>query len=178
MEKSLRPDKDARRAAMAERLRHDPGLTDQALAAAFGVSVATVRLDRRTLGIPQLRDRLEAAAHAAASGGKCPGLEMLELFVGVRALALFPVTKEAVDASGVVPAEKLYGISVAAAEAVAGAAGPHAQVGNVKYKAPARAGMRLAVSAEVSRLRGEKRYIHVRISSLDTELFRAKFIMG
>ena len=46
-------DKDTRLKRIAEVLREDPSKTDGDLAALFGVSVATIRLDRRFLGIPQ-----------------------------------------------------------------------------------------------------------------------------
>lgn len=52
-------DKNARREEMQKILRQNPCLTDEDLAKHFSVSSATIRLDRQTLGIPQMRERME-----------------------------------------------------------------------------------------------------------------------
>lgn len=178
MKSEVRLDKDKRRAAMADRLRRDPGQTDQSLAAFFGVSVATVRLDRKMLGIPQLRDRLEAAVQTALTEAKGCGLEILELEKGKRGLALFAAAEDMADAAGMIPAERLYGISASLARAVLDEPFAPTQVGNIKYKLPAKSGMQLVVKAKVSRMRGDKQYIYVQITAKETEVFRAKFIMN
>lgn len=177
MEQAVRLDKDKRRDRIAEILQRDPGKTDQCLAEFFGVSVATIRLDRRMRGIPQLRERLEAAVQTAASED-CPELEILELVHGESALAVLRTTAEMAGASGIVPAEKLYGVAAALANALVGHPFAPTQVGNIKYKTPAGSGRMLLVKAHITRMRGSRQYIYVEMSENSEEVFRAKFIMN
>lgn len=176
MTTQIRLDKDTRRERIAAMLRQDPGRTDRSLAEAFGVSVATVRLDRRMLGIPQMRDRLEAAVQGASEHLR--DMEIIALEKGENGLALVHTTDEMTGADGIVPAEKLYGISAELAQTVVDQPFAPTQVGNIKYKTPCGSGAQLAVRAKVVRMHGSKQYIYVQIITKDIEIFRAKFIMN
>lgn len=178
MERRALMDKEERRAAMAEMLRHDPSKTDRDLAAAFSVSVATVRLDRKMLGIPQMKDRLEAAVAGSGGADSFHDMTIISLERGKSGLALVRTTEEMAGEGGIIPAERLYGISAELVRAVIGKPFAPTQVGNIKYKTPCGAGMQLAASAKVSHMRGSKQYIHVQITTKETEVFRAKFIMN
>lgn len=81
-------------------------------------------------------------------------------------------------ADGIVPAEKLYGISAELAQTVVDQPFAPTQVGNIKYKTPCGSGAQLAVRAKVVRMHGSKQYIYVQIITKDIEIFRAKFIMN
>lgn len=54
--------KKERQEALLRALQEDPLLTDAALAARFGVSVQTIRLDRLQLGLPEMRERARELA--------------------------------------------------------------------------------------------------------------------
>lgn len=54
--------KEKRHDALKRLIVENPFLTDAELAAHFGVSVQTIRLDRLTLGIPEVRERLKDVA--------------------------------------------------------------------------------------------------------------------
>ncbi len=58
----MRLNRQERRDALQELLRKDPFLTDWQLAEALEVSVATIRLDRMALNIPELRERAKTIA--------------------------------------------------------------------------------------------------------------------
>ncbi len=47
---------------MAKYIQNDPFATDEQLASRFGVSVATIRLDRNVLHIPEVRERIRMVA--------------------------------------------------------------------------------------------------------------------
>lgn len=175
MDQNVRLDKDVRRAHMADLLRHDPGRTDQSLAALFGVSVATIRLDRRMMGIPQMKERLEAALHPAKPSRD---MEIISLEQGKMGLALLHTAEDGKSDDHIVPAERLYGLSAKLAALVVGEPFAPTQVGNIKYKKPVPAGERLVAQAKVTHMRGNKQYIYVTMSTKDTEIFRAKFIMN
>ncbi len=165
-------DKDTRLKRIAEVLREDPSKTDGDLAALFGVSIATIRLDRRFLGIPQKRERLEAAVKPKNSHDA----DIIEMEAGKQAMAVV-LTNGLTDARGIVPAETLYGIARKLAQKVIGVNVTPIQMGNVKYKVPVGAGEVLVAQAQFSHVRGLRQYVHVQISSKNTEIFRAKFIM-
>ncbi len=177
MKSKRRLDKDIRRERMAAMLHHDPGRTDRDLAEAFGVSVATVRLDRKMLGIPQLRSRLEAAVQGTL-GEESHDLNIISLEKGKDGLALVRTTEDMTDASGIVPASKLYGMAAELAQLVVDQTFAPTQVGNIKYKCPCGSGVQLVVRATVAHSQGSKQYIYMKISTKDTEIFRAKFIMN
>lgn len=54
--------KSERRMKLVRVLSEDPFATDDRLAARFGVSVATIRLDRQTMNIPEARERIRRVA--------------------------------------------------------------------------------------------------------------------
>ena len=79
--------KEERHQIMIRELRKKPFLTDQDLSEILGVSVATVRLDRQTLGIPQLRDRMQKMAQDVSS-------QPMDLRSDVQIIDLTPGEKE------------------------------------------------------------------------------------
>ena len=50
-------------------------------------------------------------------------------------------------------------------------------VANIKYKLPVYAGQKLVAKAEVTRVRGNKKFVFVRIFVKRQEVFRGKFIL-
>ncbi len=164
--------KENRLKRLTDILRERPGMTDGDLAVLLGVSVATIRLDRRTLGIPQKRERLEAAVtpkdrHEA---------DIIELETGKQGMAVI-LTTGLTDSRGIVPAETLYGIARKLAQQVIGVHVTPIQMGNIKYKVPVGEGEVLVAQAHFSHVRGLRQYVYVQISCKNVEIFRAKFIM-
>lgn len=51
--------REKRHALLAKRIEENPFINDEELAEEFSVSVATIRLDRLALGIPELRMRIK-----------------------------------------------------------------------------------------------------------------------
>ncbi|TVP87948.1 MAG: transcription factor FapR [Alkalicoccus sp.] len=54
--------KKQRQPKLQERIKEDPFITDEALAALFQVSVQTIRLDRLEMNIPEVRERIKDVA--------------------------------------------------------------------------------------------------------------------
>ena len=54
--------REQRRRQLQTLLSQEPFLTDRQIAERLDVSVATVRLDRMALGIPELRERIKTVA--------------------------------------------------------------------------------------------------------------------
>lgn len=112
-----------RRSKLQERLEQDPFLTDQQLADEFHVSIATIRLDRMALGIPELRVRTRDMA--AAVHGKVRSMhgqeifgELVQLDLGRQAVSVLAIEDEMVfERSSIVRGHHLFaqGNSLAAA---------------------------------------------------------------
>jgi hypothetical protein len=97
-----RSGKILRRDQLTECLRQKPLLTDQDLAAALGVSVQTIRLDRLSLGIPELRERARLIAESVAQKisvipDSAPMGELLELQMGGYAVSALEVEENMVS---------------------------------------------------------------------------------
>lgn len=171
-------DRDERRRKMMAALRSNPLLTDEDLAEQFNVSKATIRLDRQTLGIPQMRERMKTVIRRETGTGKAhQGLEILEKEPGKKVLALVNIDSSLVDKSGFVPAYRLYGMANSIARILVGRPLAPTQVGNIKYKKPVAEGTHLIVRSKIVRMRGNKQYIYVLFYEGENEVFRVKFIV-
>ena len=176
-------DKNKRREAIQNLLRQNPCLTDGDLAERFSVSVATIRLDRQTLGIPQMRERMEQLVLSQPSESH-EGVRVLDLDIGQKGVGLFQkgvgllkTTEEMADSAGMVSAEKHYGAAAGFAESLAGVPFASTQVGNIKYKIPVVPGTILIVKGRIVLMRGNKKHIYISFFRGDEEVYRAKFIM-
>ncbi len=179
-----RAGRQARQRAVADALAEDPFLTDEALAARFGVSVPTVRLDRLTLGIPELRQRTQAVARKnlplvrSLRSDEIVG-SIVDLEIGVRALSFLVTTPEmGFERTGLLPGQLVYGQAETAALALAEASGASVELVNVKFKRPVRAGERLVAKAEVLRRRPDGGLVVLVVSRAgDEPVCRAKFVV-
>ncbi|SNV62024.1 transcription factor FapR [Veillonella rodentium] len=175
--------KQERQKQLQEKLNITPFLTDEDLASHFSVSVPTIRLDRLELGIPELRERIRVMA----TGGYTPETaehlpyevvgELIDVTAGQQALSMLRTTVDMEDQFGYIEPQYLYAQANSLAKVVMGTTVCSAEVGNIKYKSPVRAGTNLVAKAEIVRRRGNKFFIWVIIRDKIKEVFRAKFIM-
>ena len=139
-------------------LQRNPFLTDEQLAKNLAVSIQTIRLDRLSLNIPELRERTRQMAHS--------GISMLK------------ITPDMVlEKTGVARGYYMFAMANTLALAVVDAEAALTGVGNVKYKVPVYAGATLVAKAEVIRRELNKYIIWVKIRNNNEEVFRAKFII-
>ncbi len=167
-------DRKQRRAELGRLLQENPFLTDEDLAGQLSVSVATIRMDRAALGIPELRARMKSAVKetlATTSG------ELLEYEANRSAISLFTTTPAMAESNGWVSAQALYGMAYELASKVVTEPVTWCGVSNIKYKQPVRPHERLVLKLEVVRIRGQEYYIWTRFIRDCEEVFRAKFIM-
>lgn len=158
-------------------------MTDEDLARLFGVSVQTIRLDRLELSIPELRERLKAAAAKALP--KVRSLtrreivgELVDLELGKGGISIMEVTPEMVFSRGnIAYAHSIFSQANSLAAATVEADVVLTGVANIKYKQPAYLGEKLVAKAEVMRIRGNKHFVWVKTRVGEREVFRAKFIL-
>lgn len=90
-----------RRDTLKKKLQEDPFLTDQQLADLFHVSIATIRLDRMALNIPELRERTKEMAETTHSKLRSmQGLEVIgelvQLDLGTKGVSILPIEHDMV----------------------------------------------------------------------------------
>jgi len=168
---------------LVERLDANPFLTDEDLASAFGVSVQTVRLDRMTLGIPELRERVKQVAHRTygrvrSLGSKEIVGDLIDIVIEERAISTLTVTEEmAFERTGVVRGHFIFAQADSLAIALVDAPVALTGLANIKFKRPVRVGEKLIAKAEVIRRKGNKLVVLVQTWVGQDLVFRGKFVV-
>lgn len=170
-----------------QQLRHllseDPLLTDDELARQLGVSVPTIRLDRLTLGIPEVRQRAEGLARRAIhtvrslDGVEVVG-DLLELRLGDHAVSVLDTTPEmSFSRSGIIRSHHIFAQADALALAMIDGDIVLTGLAYSKFKRPVMAGERLVARAAVIRRR-QSRYVVLVQTHVGAEVvFRGKFLV-
>lgn len=171
--------REKRHALLAKRIEENPFINDEELAEEFSVSVATIRLDRLALGIPELRMRIKKRAEAAQSQNQHTDImgNLVECNVGQDAISIMTATEDIVDTAHIVRSRYLYDQAESLARAVLQLPLCITAVANIKYKQPVTVHDRLVARAQVIRQRDQKHYVWVKIRKNSKEVFRAKFIL-
>ena len=160
-------------------LQKNPFLTDEQLAKNLAVSIQTIRLDRLSLNIPELRERTRQMAENAqvklkAIDKKDIVGDLIDLELNHSGISMMKITPDMVlEKTGVARGYYMFAMANTLALAVVDAEA----VGNVKYKVPVYAGATLVAKAEVIRREFNKYIIWVKIRNNNEEVFRAKFII-
>jgi hypothetical protein len=175
----VRISREQRHVLLRQRLEENPFINDEELAEEFSVSIATIRLDRMALGIPELRMRIMQRAqetHPHQLNNSVVG-ELVDCTPGKSGISIMTATDDMVDAAHIVRSQYLYAQAHSLTRAVLNLPVCITTVGNIKYKQPVTAGDKLIAKADVIRQRDRKYYIWVTIRKKSKEVFRAKFIM-
>lgn len=95
----MKKSKKERQQLLLETIEENPFVTDEQLAAKFGVSVQTIRLDRMELSIPELRERIKDVAERNLEN-EVKSLpidevigEIIDIELDKRAISIFDVKK-------------------------------------------------------------------------------------
>ncbi len=183
MNKVERLGKSDRQDKLLELLRDDPFLTDEDLSEYFKVSIQTIRLDRLELSIPELRQRIKSVAKKnydkvrSIMGAEIVG-ELIDLDLGVSGISILETTPEMTfSKTSIVRGHHIFSQAESLAMAVIDAEVALTGVSNIKYLSPVSEGDKLVAKAEVTRVRGNKHFVHVRIYVNQVQVFRGKFIL-
>ena len=168
---------------LRQRLQENPLLTDYELASMFRVSVQTIRLDRMSLGIPELRQRTKHVAERVLGIVKSMGTqeivgELVDIELGESGVSILETTENmAFKRSGVVRGHFIYSQAESLAIALVDAEVALVGLANVKYKLPVRVGEKLVAKGEVIRRKGNKQVVLVVTRVAQEQVFRAKFVV-
>lgn len=173
-----------RQRLLVETLRANPFLTDEELAATFGVSVQTIRLDRLALGIPELRERTREVARRTYAQVKSIGAreivgELVDIELGRSGISILETTEEMVfEKTRIVRSHFLFAQADSLALAIIDAQVAVTGLVNAKFRRPVQAGERLVAKAEVIRRKGEDKFVVLVVTRSGSEqVFRAKFVV-
>lgn len=176
--------KKIRQKLLKEILENNPFLNDEELAAQFGVSVPTIRIDRLENGIPELRERTRHMAENAIrklqsiASREIVG-ELIDLNPGISGISIMIVSPEMVfEKTKIARGHFVFAQADSLALAVVDAPVAVTGVANIKYKVPVFMNDKLIAKAEVIKKRGNKYFVWVKTRKDNSEVFRAKFIMA
>lgn len=176
---------EERRRALIGVLVADPLATDAALAARFAVSVQTVRLDRLSLGIPELRQRTMQVAERAL--GRVRALaarelvgELIDLQLGVEGISRLPTSDDmAFSRSGVIRGQFLYAQAESLALSLIDADEVLTGLARLKFRRPVAVGEVLLARGRVLRPRAHHKFVVEVVTRVDRdEVFRGKFLVA
>ncbi|MEA1974631.1 MAG: transcription factor FapR [Bacillota bacterium] len=162
-------------------LENNPFFTDEELSEKFGVSVQTIRLDRMSLNIPELRERVKSVATKniqkvkSLEKGEIVG-ELIDLQLNKNAISILQTDKSMAFAkTKIVKGHYIFAMAETLALAVIESHVALIGVANVKYRVPVKAGEKLVAKAEVTNKRGSEYFVRVWINANNDQVFRSKF---
>lgn len=172
-----------RRRALQDLLRKDPFLTDWQLADELGVSVATIRLDRMALDIPELRERSrQIAANTysevkALHGEEVIG-ELIELNLGKNGTSVLMVTDQMVFAKNqILRGHFLFAQGNSMAVALVDSEIVLTKSADVRFYQTVHLGERVVAKASVTSIQGNRYYVSVNSFVHDEIVFRGEFVV-
>ena len=162
---------------LKEKIAVSPFMTDSELAASLGVSVATIRLDRMTLGIPEVRERVLTVAekHVADSDGIA---EIIDIENNVRGVSVMNTSEDmCFPGTDIVKSQYIYSMAEDLALKVTGMKAAIINVANIKYKKAVINNVKLVARCSVKSVRNIDSLVWVMIYHNSIEIFRCKFLL-
>lgn len=173
--------KSERHQRIKDILKENPFLTDDELSEKFGVSVQTIRLDRMSLNIPELRERVKSVATKNLQKVKSIGEgeivgELIDLQLNENAISILQTDESmAFTKTKIVKGHYIFAMAETLALAVIESNVALVGVANVKNRVPVKAGEKLVAKARVVKKRGTEFFVRVYINVNNDEVFRSKF---
>ena len=178
-----RQGRQERRRALQELLRRDPFLTDWQLAEELAVSVATIRLDRMALDIPELRERAKIIAAGtyseirALQGEEVIG-DLVELNLGRAGTSVLVVLDHMVFARNqILRGHYLFAQANSLAVALVDSDLALTKTAQVDYQRPVKLGDRVMAKAEVMSVQDHRYQVNVKSFVQDRQVLSGEFVV-
>jgi acyl-coenzyme A thioesterase PaaI-like protein len=179
----MRLNRQERRDTLQELLRKDPFLTDWQLAEALEVSVATIRLDRMALNIPELRERAKTIASStysqirALQGEEVIG-ELVELELGKQGTSVLVASDQMVfERNQILRGHFLFAQGNSLAVSLVNSEVALTKSANVRFYQPVKQGDRVVAKATVTSISGNRYSITVDSKVHDAIVFRGEYVV-
>ena len=151
----------------------NPFIKDDELAGMLKVSVATIRTDRRELGINEYRERVQKMAKNAAGKNPAEIVDMELFHDGVSIVETKDVATY--DGTDIIKGQEMFGIAENLALNIINTNKALICVANVKYIKEVHKGERLVAKIEVVRTKNSEYIGWVKMRMNRVEVFRSKF---
>lgn len=151
----------------------NPFIKDDELAGMLKVSVATIRTDRRELGINEYRERVQKMAKNAAGKNPAEIVDMELFHDGVSIVETKDVATY--DGTDIIKGQEMFGIAENLALNIINTNKALICVANVKYIKEVHKGERLVAKIEVVRTKNSEYIVWVKMRMNRVEVFRSKF---
>lgn len=178
-----RQGRNERRRELQRLLKEDPFLTDWQLAEELGVSVATIRLDRMALDIPELRERARMIAAStyseirALQGEEVIG-ELVELNLGESGTSVLVVESPMVFARNqILRGHFLFAQGNSLAVALVDSEVALTKSAEVRFYSPVKLGDRVVAKAEVTASENHRYTVLVNSYVHDDLVFVGEFVV-
>ena len=148
-------------------------MKDDELAGMLKVSVATIRTDRRELGINEYRERVQKMAKNAAGKNPAEIVDMELFHDGVSIVETKDVATY--DGTDIIKGQEMFGIAENLALNIINTNKALICVANVKYIKEVHKGERLVAKIEVVRTKNSEYIVWVKMRMNRVEVFRSKF---
>ncbi|MBM7556586.1 transcription factor FapR [Halanaerobacter jeridensis] len=175
--------KEERQEKLAQLLADDPFLTDKKLADKFGVSIQTIRLDRRELEIPEARKRIKSVARQTYSKVKSVQSreiigELVEIELNKFGSSVLETTADMVlEKAEIVRGHHIFAQANSLAVAIIDTDVAVTGSANIRYQQPVSLGERLLATAEVQSIEDNKFTIEVTTKVNDKMIFQGEFVV-
>lgn len=173
--------RNERRKQLQILITQDPFLTDQQLAEQLDVSVATIRLDRMALNIPELRERTKTIASKnyaklmALEGTEVIG-EIIDLELGNFAISLLSVSDDMVfERTQILRGHHLFAQANSLAVALVNAKVALTAKAEVRFSQPVKNSERVIAKASLLDQKGTRSTIIVESKVRQDLVFRGEF---
>lgn len=174
----MRTSKEQRQQALLQRLEENPFVTDAELARVFGVSKQTIRLDRLSLSIPEVRERVKTVAKQAGGAPRLLFGDLIKLDPGASCTSRLMVTDDMVIGK-VNMVHGYYLFAQAHALAMAVVEAPLALTGSarVRYHRPVYLGEEVIARGTVKVVRGLTHLVSVHSRVEGEIVFKGQFVI-
>ncbi|HEY8464991.1 MAG TPA: transcription factor FapR [Bacillota bacterium] len=172
-----------RQRRIQQEIAKNPFITDEELAAMLDVSIHTIRVDRRKIGIPDVRKRTREVAVSVYGQAKTLTAteitgDLLEVELDREGLSLLDITGEMVsEKSGIARGHILFAQANSLANAIVDAAVALTGEARIKFIAPVRLGERVLAKAHVVKVDGRKREVEVIMKTKKNLVFQGIFLI-
>lgn len=179
----MRQSRQERRVALQQLLREDPFLTDGKLADKLEVSVATIRLDRMALDIPELRERARTIASStysqvrALQGEEVIG-ELVEISLGSHGTSILEVDDQMVfQRNHILRGHFLFAQGNSLAVALVNSELALTKEANVHFYQPVKSGDRVVAKASIDAIKDNRYSVNVDSLVQDEIVFSGSYVI-
>lgn len=178
-----RLNKETRHRTLLEKISQDPFLTDEELAHLFHVSIPTVRLDRKELGIPEVRQRVKKMAEDSYAQIRSIAYEeiigeLIDVELNVEGLSILEVTPELVfHRTKIMRGHYIFAQANSLAVAIINAEVALTGAARIRYRRPVYLGEKLIAKARVTAQLDNKYTVAVSTKVGKEEVFSGKFVV-